>query len=99
MITSKVTTRGLEVLIDIQSIDSSNSAEVTANLKQLDLEGVSHVVLDLHKVEFVDSSGIEILLSLYKSMNQQLSLLRPSPTVLSVLELLRLDSILNVESE
>lgn len=99
MSTSKVTPRGLEVSINVDSLDASNAAEAKTTFKELDLQGQSRVVLNLEQVEFIDSSGIGAMLSFYKEMNQQLSLFRPSATVLSVLELLRLHRVFEIESE
>ncbi|MFT4900740.1 MAG: anti-sigma B factor antagonist [Lentimonas sp.] len=99
MIITTVTPRGLEVSFDVESLDAANAAEVKATLKGLDLQGQSHVVLNLQKVEFIDSSGIGAILSFYKEMEHRVSLRHPSPTVLSVLELLRLHTIFEIESE
>lgn len=99
MISSLITPRGLEVLIRVESLDAANAAEIKTTLKALDLQGQTHVVLNLEQVEFIDSSGIGALLSFYKEVNQQLSLRHPSPTVLSVLELLRLHRVFEIEPE
>lgn len=86
-------------MILVESLDASNAAEIKTTLKELDLQGQTHVVLNLEQVEFIDSSGIGALLSFYKEMNQQLSLRHPSATVLSVLELLRLHRVFEIEPE
>jgi anti-sigma B factor antagonist len=89
----------LEIILGIDSIDASNAAELKSGLNSLDLHGAEHAVIDLSAVEFIDSSGIGALLSFYKKMNQKVKLKRPSPTVLSVLELLRLHRVFEIESE
>ena len=99
MISSTVISGALEVVIEVDSLDASNAAEAKNTLKDLDLQGQDRVVLNLEKVEFIDSSGIGALLSYYKQLNQKVSIRRPTATVLSVLELLRLHRVFEIEPE
>lgn len=99
MISSNFTDSTLEVILSVEALDASNATEIKAELKQLQLEGRERAVVDIGQVNFIDSSGIGALLSFYKQMNQRLTLRNPTPTVLSVLELLRLHRILEIEPE
>ena len=89
----------VEVCITVKNLDASNAVELKTLLKDLDLQGKDRLVLNLKNVEFMDSSGIGVLLSLYKQYNQNVSLKQPSASVLSVLELLRLHRVFEIESE
>jgi len=84
--------------LDVESLDASNAPEAKAFFKQVDLAGVERSVLNLEQVNFIDSSGIGAILSFYKQMNQKLTLKNPTPTVMSVLELLRLHRVFEIES-
>lgn len=98
MYDTSVNTDSIEVNITVKSLDASNAVELKTLLKDLDLQGKDRLVLNLKDVEFIDSSGIGVLLSLYKQHNQNVSLKQPNASVLSVLELLRLHRIFKIES-
>lgn len=98
MITTSLQTDVLLVSVDVEAIDATNAADMKAALNSVDTQDSSRVVLDLAAVDFIDSSGIGALLSFYKKMEQKVSLKNPTPTVLSVLELLRLHRVFEIES-
>lgn len=98
MYSTSLNADSLEVCLEVKSLDASNAVELKALLKDLDLQGKDQLVLNLKNVEFMDSSGIGVMLSLYKQYNQNVSLKQPSASVLSVLELLRLHRIFEIES-
>jgi len=59
------------------------------------------VFADLASLDFIDSSGVGALLSLYKRLpppNPSVKLLRVKPTVQAVIELLRLHRIFEIEA-
>lgn len=99
MITTNLQADVLSVGVQVDAIDASNAADMKAELKAVEMGGASRVVLDLSAVDFIDSSGIGALLSFYKMMEQKVSLKNPTPTVLSVLELLRLHRVFEIESD
>lgn len=98
MISSEFTDKTLEVTLSVEALDASNATEIKAAFKELSLEGRDRAVIDIGQVNFIDSSGIGALLSFYKQLNQKLTLRNPTPTVMSVLELLRLHRVLEIES-
>ena len=99
MISSEFNDTTLEVTLLVEALDASNATEIKAAFRQLSLEGRERAVVNIAQVNFIDSSGIGALLSFYKQVNQKLTLRKPTPTVLSVLELLRLHRILEIEPE
>ncbi len=82
--------------IEADTLDAANASEAKAAFKGLDA-GERRVCVDLSRVEFVDSSGVGALLSLYKQVEGKMRLERPTPAVLSVLELLRLHRVFEIE--
>jgi anti-anti-sigma factor len=63
--------------------------------------GLSRAVIDMSAVEFIDSSGIGALLSVYRQIPQSadaVTLRGLRPQVQSVIELLRLHRIFKIES-
>jgi anti-sigma B factor antagonist len=99
MISSTYTDSALEVTLAVDALDASNATEIKAAFQELSLDGRERAVVDISQVNFIDSSGIGALLFFYKQVDQKLTLRKPSPTVLSVLELLRLHRILEIEPE
>ncbi len=98
MITTKAGSGELLLDLGVESLDASNATEIKQELKSLDVQGVERVRLLMETVNFVDSSGIGTLLSFYKQMEQRVVLDKPTPTVLSVLELLRLHRVFEIET-
>lgn len=71
--------------------------------KKLDqYESINHLILDLDKVSFIDSSGLGAILGRYKRLSRQggrLSAIRVSRQVLRVLELAGLLKIITVYAD
>ena len=99
MLLTRVEDSSLLVVVEVDTLDASNAAEAKTQLNSLDLQGKDRVILNLESVNFIDSSGIGALLSFYKKMGQQVVLRKPTPTVLSVLELLRLHRVFEIEAD
>jgi len=79
-------------------------AHATAGLKSevgARLSGHAHLILDLGRVEFVDSSGLAAFLSLMKRLPPpgQLALCGCSAPIRDILALTRLDRIFNVADD
>ena len=74
----------------------ANAQETRAAIRNLVADGRIRLVLDLHAVEFVDSSGLSVLVSTLKAVQPLLGevvLLRPSAGVRSLIELTRLHQV------
>jgi anti-sigma B factor antagonist len=75
--------------------------EVETQISELADHGIHKLILDLSGVEFLDSSGLGVLLLLYgkiKDRGGHLRLVAPTPKVLDVLKMTRTDSILSIAS-
>ena len=78
----------------------TNSQELRRELQQTATDNeLSRLVLDLSQVEFMDSSGIGVLVSLLKSMRAtggDVVLLKPQGSVRMLLDLTRLSSVFTI---
>lgn len=80
----------------------SNSDEVKNAIKK-ELEKNKYPVrVDLKKVEFLDSTGIGVLISIFKFLKERnltMSVANPSDTVHRVMTITKLDTILPIEMQ
>lgn len=79
------------------TLDAWSEPATRDALKAILGEGRNRLVLDLSRVRRIDSSGLSALISVLKSARSaqgDVVLLSPSPAVVSVLRLTRLDQIL-----
>lgn len=77
----------------------ANAQEARSAIKNLVGDGRTHLVLDLRAVEFIDSSGLSVLVSTLKAVqlhNGRVVLLSPSDSVRSLLELTRLHQVFEI---
>lgn len=69
-----------------------------AILKQIK-SGITRLIMDLHQVEFIDSSGLSVLISALKQAQQEggeVILLSPSEGVRALIELTRLHQVFHI---
>ena len=68
-ITKKLT--GSELLVDIDgSIDSTTAPELHAELES-SLKGITSLILDFKKVDYISSAGLRVLLVACRTMTKQ----------------------------
>ena len=89
------------VLAVAGEIDTQTTDELRVAVDDLD---VAHrtLVLDLHRVEFVDSSGLGALLGIKKQQERaggRLLLTRLSPPVARIIEITRMDRVFEVTGD
>lgn len=93
--------RGGAVLLTVQEerLDAHNSSELKTQMLKLFEEGKTSLVVDLHAVRFVDSSGLGALVSGFKnasSRNGSLKLAGLQLQVKSMFELTRLHRVFEI---
>ncbi len=90
----KVTEEKDVVVLEIEGeVDLYNAPELREILKGFMDKDKLDILIDLNKVDYIDSSGIGVLISLatdLKDMHGSLVLKSPSPNVLRVFELTQL---------
>ncbi|MFZ4681015.1 MAG: STAS domain-containing protein [Terrimicrobiaceae bacterium] len=97
---TKVDEGVLQIILNLPRLDASSSASLKKQLA-FDLDpSVQRAEVDLGEVQFIDSSGIGVLLSIYRKLPQEgadVTLRNVRAGVQAVLELLRLHRIFKVE--
>ena len=92
-----------ELCISVQGdVDLYTSPDLrTAILKGVNKQA-KNVVVDLHKVTYMDSSGVATLVEGWKAASTQqltFSLVTPSTPVMKVLQLSRLDTVFTIRDD
>lgn len=88
--------------VDLKRFTLAITEEVKSELKpELSNEG-QKVILNLHNIEFIDSSGIGCIISLVKtakSHNSEIKICNLSKEVRDIFDLLHLQMILDIETD
>ena len=79
-------------------LDTSTSPQLEEELKG-SLDGVTSLVFDLEKLEYISSAGLRVLLSAQKIMNQQgsMKILHVNDVINEIFEVTGLPDILTIE--
>lgn len=81
----------------VEKLDSSNAAELKAELLMLNKNGVNNIVIDLSKTRYCDSSGLSAVLAanrLCKDTNGKFILCGLQDNVKKLIEIAQLDKVL-----
>lgn len=96
------TTQDLYSVVDIGGdIDLGSVPTLRSQLHQLLVDGRVHLVLDLHDVTFLDSTGLGVLVGIQKQVRifrGSLVIVAPSQPVLRILELTALDKVFRIHA-
>ena len=91
----------LYLVVKVARLDAAEARGFKQECETAWSDQVGAVEIDLGGVQFIDSSGIGALLSVYKKLpagTSSVKLTNVTPTVQSVIELLRLHRIFELES-
>ena len=92
--------RGAARLITVseERIDAAVAIQFKDKMRAISDEGDSHLVLDLARVAFVDSSGLGAIVASMKQLKpgQKIELAGLTPTVQKVFRLTRMDSVFTI---
>lgn len=91
----------LRITLKTRRLDAAGARDFKQECEAAWSPGVTAVIIDLEAVDFIDSSGVGALLSLYKKLppgQASVKLARLKPTVQSVIELLRLHRIFEIQA-
>ena len=82
----------------IGRLDTTTAPRLEGELNDA-LPGVSNLVLDLGKLEYISSAGLRVLLSAQKIMNKQgeMKLIHVNDTVLEIFDVTGFSDILTIE--
>ena len=96
-ITKKSEGTTLEVALEGR-LDTTTAPQLEAELKS-DLPGVTNLIMDFEKLEYISSAGLRVLLSAQKIMNKQgeMKLIHVSDVINEIFEVTGFIDILNIE--
>ena len=79
-------------------LDTATAPELEKELKD-SLDGISLLVLDFEKLEYISSAGLRVLLATQKTMNRQggMKLTRVNETIMEIFEVTGFTDILPIE--
>ncbi len=91
--------KGTELIIELEGrLDTTTSPELEKELKQ-SLSGVTSLILDMDKLDYISSAGLRVLLSAQKEMNKQGSMLvkNVNENIMEIFDVTGFVDILNIE--
>lgn len=90
--------QGVTIRVEEKRLDAAIATAFKDRVRTMIADGGPDVVLDLHGVDFMDSSGLGAVIALFKTMPQgrQLILTGLTPNVQRVFKLTRMDTVLTV---
>ena len=91
--------KGTELIIELEGrLDTTTSPELEKELKQ-SLSGVTSLILDMDKLDYISSAGLRVLLSTQKEMNKQGSMLvkNVNENIMEIFDVTGFVDILNIE--
>lgn len=96
--------KAIYIKIKTSRFDATVTEKFLTTLDEYCAESLESAKIDLKGVEFIDSSGIGALLKVHRSLNspsRTVKLLNPSPSVMSIIKILRLERAfeLNLETK
>ena len=96
-ITKKSEGTTLEVALEGR-LDTTTAPQLEAELKS-DLPGVTNLIMDIEKLEYISSAGLRVLLSAQKIMNKQgsMTIRNANEEVMEIFEVTGFIDILNIE--
>ena len=79
-------------------LDTTTAPELEKELKE-SLPGLTELVLDFDKTEYISSAGLRVLLAAQKTMNQQggMKLIHVNETIMEIFEVTGFSEILTIE--
>ncbi|WP_323751029.1 STAS domain-containing protein [Marinobacter sp.] len=89
----------VEVVQLPEKLVMANSDEAHKRLQSLIAEGKNRLVIDLGSMQFMDSSGLAVLVGAWKTVRNdggKVHLVSPSPSIRALLELTRLHEIFEI---
>jgi anti-sigma B factor antagonist len=91
------------VIVAVQGdFDSTHGLEFRALIDHLLLEGRRHIVIDLQHVDFIDSSGLAVLISSFKRVRSDKAMIcfaALQPAVRRIFELTRLERAMDIQPD
>ena len=90
---------GAKLTIAVEGrLDTTTSPALENEIKS-SLEGVTELIFDFEKLEYISSSGLRVLLAAQKEMNKRgsMKVIHPNEIVLEIFDVTGFADILNIE--
>lgn len=90
---------GAKLTIAVEGrLDTTTSPALETEIKS-SLEGVTELIFDFEKLEYISSSGLRVLLAAQKTMSKQgrMKVIRPNEIVLEIFDVTGFSDILDIE--
>lgn len=91
---------GSELLFELEGSIDSSTAPVLDQAINKSLDGITSLILDFEKVNYISSAGLRVLLVAYNTMAKQGTLVvrHPNSNVMDVFSMTGFDNILTIEN-
>ena len=99
MLNINKSTDGSKLTVALEGrLDTNTSPDLEASLQE-SLDGVTELVLDLEKLDYISSAGLRVLLAAHKMMSKQgsMKVFHVNTTVMEIFEITGFLDILTVE--
>ena len=99
MLNINKSTDGSKLTVALEGrLDTNTSPDLEASLQE-SLDGVTELVLDLEKLDYISSAGLRVLLAAHKMMSKQgsMKVVHVNTTVMEIIEITGFLDILTVE--
>ncbi|MBQ6487704.1 MAG: STAS domain-containing protein [Solobacterium sp.] len=99
MLNINKSTDGSKLTVALEGrLDTNTSPDLEASLQE-SLDGVTELVLDLEKLDYISSAGLRVLLAAHKMMSKQgsMKVVHVNTTVMEIFEITGFLDILTVE--
>lgn len=95
---NKTTENGTCTVVLEGRLDTITSPELEAELKS-SLDGITELIMDFEKLEYISSAGLRVLLSAQKTMNSQgsMKVIHVNATVMEIFEVTGFVDVLTIE--
>ena len=93
------TKNGSEMTVTLEGrLDTTTAPELEADLKN-EMEGLTALVFDFEKLDYISSAGLRVLLSAQKVMNKQgsMKIVHVSDVIMEIFEVTGFTGILTIE--
>lgn len=93
------TKNGSELTVTLEGrLDTTTAPELEADLKN-EMEGLTALVFDFEKLDYISSAGLRVLLSAQKVMNKQgsMKIVHVSDVIMEIFEVTGFTGILTIE--
>ena len=90
---------GDKLVIELEGrLDTTTAPELEESVKE-DIDGVTDLVIDIEKLEYISSAGLRVLLAAQKIMNKQgsMTVAHPNDVISEIFEVTGFCDILNIE--